>query len=285
MPRLSPLYSWLAFSALLLEVQACALPQDPDHASVGETIVGGVDARDPHPWLAALHMRNLRGEFEHYCGGSQIEASWVLTAAHCLSEGGEPLPAEELRVSLGVTSPAELQAGDYRKAKRVILHPLYRDAGGQPENDLALIELETPRPLDSYPPRLSAWMERQKLRVGTLVRALGWGLTREDALQPPKTLQQVDLPWVSREACKQAYPGAIRASMACAGWPQGGRDTCQGDSGGPLVLLESPRLPRLVGITSWGEGCGRAGKYGVYTRLSRFSAWLSRCTESGQCDP
>jgi secreted trypsin-like serine protease len=56
--------------------------------------------------------------------------------------------------------------------------------------------------------------------------------------------------------------------MLCAGYPQGGTDTCQGDSGGPLLAKALDGSLRLVGATSFGEGCAEAGKPGVYARLA-----------------
>ena len=48
--------------------------------------------------------------------------------------------------------------------------------------------------------------------------------------------------------------------------PQGGVDTCQGDSGGPM-FGSAAGVRRVVGATSFGEGCARPGKPGVYARV------------------
>ncbi len=58
----------------------------------------------------------------------------------------------------------------------------------------------------------------------------------------------------------------------CAGRREGGADTCSGDSGGPL--RDAGGL--VVGVTSWGVGCGRPGLPGVYTRVSAFALWIAR---------
>ena len=45
-------------------------------------------------------------------------------------------------------------------------------------------------------------------------------------------------------------------------------------SGGPLMLIYN-RTWVIIGITSYGEGCARARKPGVYTRVSVYRAWIN----------
>ena len=61
--------------------------------------------------------------------------------------------------------------------------------------------------------------------------------------------------------------------MICAGVPEGGIDACYGDSGGPMVCT-SDESPYLCGLVSWGIGCARPGKPGVYTEVSYYVDWI-----------
>ena len=69
--------------------------------------------------------------------------------------------------------------------------------------------------------------------------------------------------------------GFTAASELCAGSGRGSGsgtiDACQGDSGGPLVLNGTSLL---VGVVSYGNGCGRPGFPGIYTRVSAYAGWL-----------
>ena len=60
---------------------------------------------------------------------------------------------------------------------------------------------------------------------------------------------------------------------------EGGQDACTGDSGGPLLCQTGENSPWIVyGVTSWGYGCGRAGKPGVYTKVNLYNKWITGVT-------
>lgn len=88
---------------------------------------------------------------------------------------------------------------------------------------------------------------------------------------------KVTVPIVDREECDGLYEGTeynITSNMICAGdVAQGGKDSCQRDSGGPLV---DDITGELVGITSFGEGCGRPGYPGVYARVGAAISFIAK---------
>ena len=60
-----------------------------------------------------------------------------------------------------------------------------------------------------------------------------------------------------------------------------GKDACQGDSGGPLICdIDGSAV--LVGVVSYGDGCGEEGKPGIYANVHYFKEWFeSGWFESG----
>ena len=120
----------------------------------------------------------------------------------------------------------------------------------------------------------------------------GWGYRQENKWTSlPDILQDAQVHLFLNETCEAAYTetdkntGQIteyyeREAMSCFGHDEGGIDACQGDSGGPLICLEeSSKIeshinPVLRGVVSWGEGCAREGKPGVYARVSKFTDWI-----------
>ena len=59
----------------------------------------------------------------------------------------------------------------------------------------------------------------------------------------------------------------------CAGGEEG-LDACEGDGGAPLVCEGASGRWYVVGLVSWGEGCGTPGVPSVYARISYFSDFI-----------
>ena len=111
----------------------------------------------------------------------------------------------------------------------------------------------------------------------------GFGMTSEGG-DTPDTMQQAKVPITTDAYAQAAYPSDWDgATMIGAGYPQGGTDTCQGDSGGPLFGRDTAGALKVVGATSFGEGCAEAGKPGVYARVgdSVLREWIRSVAPAG----
>ena len=114
---------------------------------------------------------------------------------------------------------------------------------------------------------------------GTKTTTLGWGTTKNG--RQSKVKQQLDLTLQSNAYCQMRHDKVSRGqdseitpAMICAGG-QDGEDACYGDSGGPLVVYDpQTRLPTLVGVVSWSQGCGKPRLPGVYARVDQVLEWI-----------
>jgi Ca2+-binding RTX toxin-like protein len=217
-----------------------------------QMIVGGVVApQGAYPWFTSVQTQTGFA----FCGGTLVSSRWVLTAAHCVDTS---TPAS-LRLVIGSNRLSQPSQGEVRGVTQILVHPSWNP--GTFDNDVALLRLDTA----STKPWARLARTGDPTAAGNMVRAIGHGDTAEGG-SPSDQLMQVDLPIQSDATMSNplVYGGRfIGASMIGAGPLSGGQDTCQGDSGGPLFIAGPSQAP-LVGDTSWGDGCARALRPGVY---------------------
>uniref|UniRef100_A0A1I8GFW1 Peptidase S1 domain-containing protein n=1 Tax=Macrostomum lignano TaxID=282301 RepID=A0A1I8GFW1_9PLAT len=232
-------------------------------------IVGGKEAvKNSWPWMVSLRLFG-----GHFCGGSIYNANWIITAAHCVENYMSPsMWGVDAGRHCRDCTEATLQR---RKVTQVVRYPNYDSS--RTNQDLAMMRVDRPFQFNSQVSPVC--LPSSPVSNMASCFATGWGSTQGTG--DNTRLLQVMVPIVPNSICGDAshYGGAITSYMVCAGYEQGGKDACQGDSGGPLVC-KSGRVWYLQGITSWGEGCAKPQRPGVYTRVQMYTSWIQQ-TASG----
>jgi len=284
---------WLTAGSASAAVQPAAeVPPRAESASV-RTAQTSATTTSAHPWLASIGLDDDRFAGtdldRHFCGGTLITPYIVLTAAHCVvdtdpdctesTDGPGPCLPHDGRGGDGTTQldPSDIEvitgrttltAGGGRETDAFNVFTATPPNGyvsSTRERDIAWITLRDPS--DQQRIDIAGGAERGLWKAGATALVSGWGEQAGDGLAPrSSSLRAATLPLVSDAACgsESVYGTTFRAGvMVCAGNLGSVADTCQGDSGGPLTAAG-----RLVGVASFGTGCGRTNEPGVYARVA-----------------
>jgi len=202
-----------------------------------------------------------------------INNKWIVTAAHCVS--GTTVAGYTWACGLHDRTINDVWTKTFTPT-RVVKHPNYNSRLIQ--NDIAIFQISTTGiTFDDYNSP-ACIPSKTDTYAGKTSVATGWG-TLFAGGSVANVHMEVAMPILTDAACKAKFGGTNNmldpATQVCAGVAGANLDTCQGDSGGPLVVKHDDNNWYLVGLTSWGYGCGDGG---VYTRVGAFRDWMEQYT-------
>uniref|UniRef100_A0A8D2F2F2 t-plasminogen activator n=1 Tax=Theropithecus gelada TaxID=9565 RepID=A0A8D2F2F2_THEGE len=235
-----------------------------------------------HPWQAAIFAKHRRSPGERFlCGGILISSCWILSAAHCFQER---FPPHHLTVYLGRTYRVVPGEEEQKfEVEKYIVHKEFDD--DTYDNDIALLQLKS----DSSHCAQESSVVRTVCLPPADLQLPDWtecelsGYGKHEASSPfySERLKEAHVRLYPSSRCTSQHllNRTVTDNMLCAGDTRSGgpqanlHDACQGDSGGPLVCLNGGRMT-LVGIISWGLGCGQKDVPGVYTKVTNYLDWI-----------
>ncbi|KAL0901253.1 hypothetical protein ABMA27_006545 [Loxostege sticticalis] len=247
--------------------------------SKSDRIIGGsLTTINQYPEMVQL-LRGSGNSFFQHCAGSIINNRAILSAAHCTDGSG----ASMRRIRYG--SSFRTSGGTVLTVNRVINHPNYNPRNLDIDISILWVNGNIPETATSRPALLAG--PNYYPADNQVVWAAGWGNTDpNNPFSASNQLRHVQIWTVNQAICRQRYadrtvmengipqpaPIEITDNMLCSGWlDRGGRDQCQGDSGGPLY-----HNGVVVGVCSFGDGCGSAHFPGVNARVSRVIGWINQ---------
>ncbi|XP_012267406.2 trypsin-1-like [Athalia rosae] len=243
---------------VLLALLACVIAATG--ADISGRVVGGSAATiEAIPYQLSVWVKET-----FKCGGVIISTKAALTSARCVD--GET--ASTITVNGGTEH--RNKKGSLQKVSSIVAHPSYSRTTW--DYDIAILKLASAFKLGPNIGVATLPSDGETVAVGSLATVSGWGITTIGGTEYAGRLQVATMPVVATSVCTTALSriNKITDRMLCAGYTTGGKDICTGDHGGPLVYAK-----KLIGIVSWGGGCGAVGKPAVFTRIAALRSWIS----------
>ncbi|XP_029522865.1 hepatocyte growth factor activator isoform X1 [Oncorhynchus nerka] len=234
-------------------------------------ILGGSSALPgTHPWMAALYIGD-----DSFCAGTLVSSCWVVSAAHCFFRS--PL-VSKIRVILGQLNFNVTTSDTKTFGVEKYIFPGRFSVFNPTLHDIVLVKLKKQ---DGHCVRRTQFIQPICLPDKAMTfpdyyccQITGWGHMHEKA-NKYSNLQEAGVRIFPFERCIQpeVYGNHVTSNMVCAGTDRC-VDACQGDSGGPLACVKDD-VSFLYGVISWGDGCGKTGKPGVYTKVVSYVNWIN----------
>ena len=243
-------------------VLACASSGFPATRVVG----GSATQIQSAPWTVSI--RQQAGSTVLLCSGAVVDASHILTAAHCAyNQNGVPAAAASLSVRAGISNSTTPLASDVEQDRAVALirvHPGYVWSDGASPDDIAVLGLANPLDLSGPAVQAAALLTSGEYPGGApaTISAFGResaGSASDGSLNTLTTT--VDAQGKCGGFSNDVVPNADAIAL-CASAPTGA--ICSGDSGGALVKADTHAI---VGVASASPPSCDIGSSGVFVYI------------------
>jgi len=227
-------------------------------------IVGGeIATPGEFPWQVAVRIDGL-----YFCGGSLIDATHVLTAAHCV-DGARTFSLTFGAQLSNQNEPSQVTVS----ATRFTIHPNWNP--NTLAGDMAIITLNAPITFNTRIAPICLIDANAPTYVGVNLVVTGWGKPSDAASGISSELRKVTVPGITTAACAAVYGSIISDDILCVD-TTGGKGSCNGDSGGPLSFVTAAGVYNQVGVVSFGASAGcEKGFPAGFSRVSSYTQWLT----------
>jgi len=249
-----------------------------------DRVIGGREAiPGSWPWQADLQIAVYYPN-GHMCGGTLINAQWVVSAAHCFMNNGQP---GNWRVHLG--NHRKFFKDRYEQVRfveKIIAYPDLVDGAILIERldianeDFAIMKLNAPVTFTDQVRPACLPAQGFELKTDTKCMATGWGLTRGTGSND--VLKEIEFTVRNGKDCDNDMAPLNNKTGICVSSRKENQDVCHGDSGGPLVCKINGEW-QVMGATSRGtrgtfdQGlCGITGSYTIYSKVSDKIEWINK---------
>ncbi|XP_061905551.1 hepatocyte growth factor-like protein [Entelurus aequoreus] len=223
-------------------------------------IVNGIPGNSP--WTVSL--RDRKGN--HFCGGTLVDARWVISTKQCFSSCYVDLPGYSAKMGTLFRDPQEGEPG-------VQTIPLTKIVCGPSESQLVMLQLEYAAQFNERVSQICLPPERYIVAEGTVCEIAGWGETRGTGDE--SVLNVAHIPVLSNKDCNKYFRGRVRENEMCTSSFQGGVGACERDYGGPLAC-QNRDCWVLEGVIIPMRRCGHPGQPNIFIRVSVYVDWIKK---------
>ena len=240
-------------------------------------IIGGTDTDISQiPFQVSLEINGSPCVGLHGCGGSILNAEWIVTAAHCVDGN---TPPSDLTVHAGSTDQTDNTVGQRIAVDQIIVHPDWTGNITTVGNDIALLHLAQPLCFNANVQPVAyanASVPVEVIQPGVTATISGWGRFQTNSNQCATILQSAQVPIIANATAGPMFAncgGAVDIPNTMISFFNGTSSSGGGDSGGPAFVAFRGQ-PLLIGVTSW--GCtAPLGFPSVYTNVRAFGDFIT----------